>query len=298
MRASPRRGFTLVELLVVIAIIGVLTALILPAVQKIRAAAARTECSNHLRQIGLAAHHYHDQARQLPSGTYFQRGKSPYRLSSWMTHLLPFIEQEALWQRTLQAYRLDRNFLHNPPHVGLATLVPLFACPSDDRAWQIQYAPRDNVNVALTSYLGVIGKDLTTNDGVLYRDSKIRFSDITDGTSNTLLAGERPPSADFQFGWWYAGAGQRFTGSADMVLGVEEQNKFPIVKGGCPPGSYKFAPGTIGNQCDMFHFWSLHSGGAHFLFADGSVHFLAYSAAPIMPALASRAGGEAVPVPE
>jgi prepilin-type processing-associated H-X9-DG protein len=125
------------------------------------------------------------------------------------------------------------------------------------------------------------------------------MADISDGTSQTLFAGERPPSADFQFGWWYAGAGQLFTGSADMVLGVHERNVLPLSIGyayGCPPGPYSFGPGRMSNQCDMFHFWSPHNGGgANFLFADGSVHFLSYSAAPILPALATRSGGEVIP---
>ena len=97
--------------------------------------------------------------------------------------------------------------------------------------------------------------------------------------------------------WWYAGAGQRFSGSADMLLGVLEQNVMPVTSGSCAPGYYPFAPGNLRNQCDMFHFWSLHENGAHFLFADGSVRFLSYSAAPIMPALASRDGGEVVDIP-
>jgi len=98
-----------------------------------------------------------------------------------------------------------------------------------------------------------------------------------------------PASADFQFGWWYVGAGQQFTGSADMFLGVTERNVLPPSIVQCPPGPYQYGPGRLDNQCDMFHFWSLHSGGANFVFADAHVQFIAYSAAKVMPALATRA---------
>jgi prepilin-type processing-associated H-X9-DG protein len=172
------------------------------------------------------------------------------------------------------------------------TVVPLFLCPADGRAAQAQFAQHEKITVAVTSYLGVEGKDLDTLGGVLYRDSRVRIADISDGTSQSLFAGERPPSTDFEFGWWYAGEGQRLSGSAEMVLGVEEQNVLPVTKGSCAPGVYTYEAGSTKNQCDMFHFWSLHLSGANFLFCDGSEHFLAYSAAPIMPALASRAGGE------
>jgi prepilin-type N-terminal cleavage/methylation domain-containing protein/prepilin-type processing-associated H-X9-DG protein len=296
MRPSCRRGFTLIELLVVIAIIAVLIALLLPAVHRVRDAADKAHCQNNLKQIGLAAHQYHDSRKVFPEGMRWRNGKDPWRMMSWLTQLLPYVEQNNLWAATQQAYRQNPDPLKNPPHVGLATVIPTYVCPSDGRAAQVQTAPRDNLQVALTCYLGVSGVTSPTQDGMLYRDSRVRIADVTDGTSNTLLAGERPPSTDFQFGWWYAGAGQRFTGSADMLLGVREENMQLVTAGSCPPGTYSFAPGSFSNQCDMFHFWSPHSGGATFLFADGSVRFLTYSSAPLLPALATRAGGEAVPV--
>ena len=101
------------------------------------------------------------------------------------------------------------------------------------------------------------------------------------------------PSADLAFGWWYAGEGQARTGSGDSVLGVQEANAYPRYRQ-CPSGPYQYGPGSVTNDCDTFHFWSLHIGGAHFLFCDGSVHFLRYSAAPILPALATRADGDIV----
>lgn len=81
-------------------------------------------------------------------------------------------------------------------------------------------------------------------------------------------------------------------GSGDIILGVFEQNTQPVTAGSCAPGSYPFGPGSLSNQCDMFHFWTLHAGGAHFLFGDGGVRFVNYDAAALLPALASRAGGE------
>lgn len=292
---DDRHAFTLLELLVVFAIIGVLLGLLLPAVQKARDAAARIKCANNLHQIGLAAQQYHDTMGSFPCGMRSPSSRDlPGPYASWLTMLLPYVEQGSLWNATVAAYRQSRLPFINPPHVGLAAVMPVFACPADPRADQVQLAKREKIYVALTCYLGVEGQNLYTRDGVLFKESSIRIADISDGTSNTLLAGERPASADFQFGWWYAGVGQRFTGSAEMVLGVREPNLRPVTKGSCPPGTYSYAPGSLSNQCDMFHFWSPHVGGANFLFADGSAHFLPYAAASVLPALASRAGGESV----
>jgi prepilin-type processing-associated H-X9-DG protein len=170
--------------------------------------------------------------------------------------------------------------------------LKIFACPADARSSR----PSERSNIGFTFYLGVEGTDYLAQDGVLYLDSRTKASRITDGLSNTLLVGERPPSADEVFGWWYAGTGQADSGSCDMVLGVRELNVWDGTRR-CWRGPYFFSPGKVENPCDMFHFWSLHPGGANFLFADGSVRFLAYSADAIFPALATRAGGEAVEMP-
>jgi hypothetical protein len=221
-------------------------------------------CANNLRQIGLAAHDYNDTLGSMPAGMRYRNARDPNLLMSWLTQLLPFLEQENLWRTTQAAYKQTPWPFNNPPHVGLSTVISLFVCPSDSQARDVNEAQREHILVAFTSYLGVEGKDLTTLDGVLYRDSRVRLTDIKDGTSQTLLAGERPPSPDFQFGWWYAGTGQNFSGSGDMILGVQEKNVLPDAINVCPHGIYTYGPGTIQNQCDMFHFWSLHLG-LHFL---------------------------------
>jgi prepilin-type N-terminal cleavage/methylation domain-containing protein/prepilin-type processing-associated H-X9-DG protein len=287
------RAFTLLELLVVLAILGVLIGLLLPAVQKVRDAANRTRCTNNLKQIGLALHQYHDANNGLPPGQRSLTNPDRLPYSGWTLSILPYVEQGALHQAALAAYAASSNPFRPTPHPGLSAPVWLFACPSDPRTPGPLTSQRSNELVAFTCYLGVSGQDYSTRDGVLFQDSRVRIADITDGTSNTLLLGERPPSADLQFGWWYAGVGQKGTGSADLVLGVLEQNLQPVSStSSCGPGAYSFSPGGLDDPCAMFHFWSPHLGGAHFALADGSVRFLRYSAAPLLPALASRAGGE------
>jgi prepilin-type processing-associated H-X9-DG protein len=172
-------------------------------------------------------------------------------------------------------------------------VVRLYVCPSDSRTLTTQIS--HGYRVAFTCYLGCMGLNLHSRDGVLYDDSRVRLADVLDGSSQTIAAGERPPSADFWYGWWYAGHGQDTTGSADMVLGVRERRAVFIR--GCPRGPYSFQPGRVSSPCDQFHFWSLHYGGGNFLFTDGSVRFLSYAADSVLPALSTRAGGEVVELP-
>lgn len=113
-----------------------------------------------------------------------------------------------------------------------------------------------------------------------------------------MIVGERPPSSDFWYGWWYAGYGQAATGSVDMLLGARERNAAEADTQACPSGPYQFQAGQLDNFCDLFHFWSLHGAGANFLAADGSVHYLGYFGANVLPALATRMGGEAVAAPD
>jgi prepilin-type N-terminal cleavage/methylation domain-containing protein/prepilin-type processing-associated H-X9-DG protein len=294
--AQYRRGYTLIELIVVVAIVGTLIALLLPAVQKARGAALRMGCSNNLRQIGLALHQYEATLNVLPPGMSLKQGRARYPGLGWASYLLPFLDNDALWRETESAFARDRVFTDNPPHVGLATLIKLYACPSDGRVFSTQ-ATLHGFEVALSSYLGVEGVSFQNPNGVLYKDSRVRLTDISDGTSSTLMVGERPPSDDFEYGWWYGGAGQAGTGSLDVILGVREVNSYSGPSARCERGPFHFVQGSLKNPCDVYHFWSFHPGGANFLIADGSVHFLSYAADSLLPALGTRAGGEAVQLP-
>jgi prepilin-type N-terminal cleavage/methylation domain-containing protein/prepilin-type processing-associated H-X9-DG protein len=325
-RSASRPGFSLIELLVVVAIIAVLIGLLLPAVQKVRDAANRTQCQNHLRQIGLALHGYHDTYKMFPPAldSTVQR----YWYWSWLARVLHFVEGNNLWI-TADAYAAkgdhtpftypspnhywnpwgDWSILSGPvtpDNPAFGSLEPLYNCPADGRTLVAQRVPTGNgtsywERVALSAYLGVSGTRGDYNsasrqnwNGILYVGSRVRMADITDGTSNTLLVGERMPSRDLEYGWWFAGAGFDNSGTGDVVLGARDVGYASDM--GCTPTAawVGLRPGRPDVTCDQVHFWSMHSGGANFLFADGSTHFLSYAADSILPALATRNGGEAV----
>jgi prepilin-type processing-associated H-X9-DG protein len=170
--------------------------------------------------------------------------------------------------------------------------MPVFVCPLDNR---LTGTTQEGVEAAFTHYLGVSGVVQYPADGIFPLNGVIRIPDIRDGTSQTIAAGERPPGPDGRWGWWYAGVGQDNTGSADMILSAETSRttyRTPT----CVPGPYRYGPGTLDNICDIFHFWSLHPGGAHFLFADGGVRFVRYEIGDGLKALASKSSGDG-PVP-
>jgi prepilin-type processing-associated H-X9-DG protein len=176
--------------------------------------------------------------------------------------------------------------------------------------------------LAGTNYLGVTGTNAETRDGLFTANQRRRMQDVQDGTSQTLLVGERGFRAgalevidtsedidNLRFGNWFSAVGQR-NGSVGVVLGTRELNfntgnRLLTWERDCPPGPYRFGPpgktrditGSIREECDLFQFWSYHPGGANFLYTDGSVHFLAYGADAVLPALATRDGGEVVTLP-
>ncbi len=306
---SRRSGFTLIELLVVIAIIAILIGLLLPAVQKVRAAAARAQCQNNMKQMALAGHSFHDTYKKLPKGLVpygpptfsgFFNTPGGHQGWSWMAQILPYVEQQTLYRL---ADNYDKTVSDYPwnPNPALALPVPIYACPSDDRS--LIATDVFGLKVAFTSYLGNAGSGNNANDGVLFWNSTIRLTDIRDGTSNTVFAGERPPSQDLNFGWWFAGAGYYSPanpypgqqGVGDVVLGAHEtnytQDSGDIGKS-CSAAYANFQPGKLTEPCDQTHFWSLHDGGANFCFSDGSVRFLSYVNNNVLTAICTRNAGD------
>ncbi len=288
MRARSRSGpaFTLVEMIVALAIVLVLLSLLLPAIAKVRESANRLRCQSNLHNIGLALHHYHIDHGGLPPALRVD-AKEPHPFLSWQGRILPYLEQDNLWTAAQKAFAQDRRFW-SPPHVPIrTTTILVYLCPSNISQKVGNFGA---VPAAYTHYLGVSGS-WPPDNGTLYLNSDVRFPDIQDGASNTIVVGERPPSSNERFGWWYAGIGQIFDGSLDSHLSVRQFNQ-SFYAPTCPKGPYSFQPGDGDDLCSMFHFWSYHRQGAHFLFADGHLQFLTYQVDPLLPALATRCGGE------
>jgi prepilin-type N-terminal cleavage/methylation domain-containing protein/prepilin-type processing-associated H-X9-DG protein len=311
-----RPAFTLVELLVVIAIIAVLIGLLLPAVQKVRAAAARTECQNNLKQIGLALHTYHDAKGTFPPA-HSLLPQTPIQFStlregppdnwlyiSWMARILPHLGQDALHGHIRPGEPAWWHPATPIPGIGYLNAVPLkgYRCPSDPTPRTILYPgiplPTSVQEVALTSYLGVNGTDQFRFDGILYVNSRVNISGITDGTSQTLLVGERPPPYGGYAGWWFAGSGMEpWYGAGDVVLGSNERIAVNFLSTPTSEQSH-YRAGELGDPNDLddqhaWHFWSFHPGGSNFLLADGSVRLIRYSVGgDVLRKLATRNGGD------
>ena len=289
----PRIGFSLVEVLVVLGILALLMSLILPAVQRTRDAASRADCQNRLRQIGIALHNYHDTNGRLPPRKYTSNlDRDPDNLLSWLALILPQMDQLALWAVSDAACRVNRLPYQNPPHVGYATVMKPYVCPSDARLLSTMTTPKSGT-AAFGSYVGVSGS--YDKRGALGAEPGCRLADITDGTSSTLLAGERPPPASLQVGRWYqstyvlehAGLPEgtmKATGEAKFVFDYE-----------CASFPASYGPGRLDNPCDRMHFWSFHTGGSNFVLCDGSVRYLPYTIShQTLGALATRSNGESV----
>lgn len=290
---QSRQGFSLIELVVVIGIIGILISIMLPAVQRVREAASRTSCLNNLKQIALAGHNYHGAQGHLPHGgeAVKQNGKI---IAAWQwTHrVLPYLEQEQLYKEIQSAMSVTENLYLNPPHRHVTTVVPVFTCRSDGRLSD-PITDDEGYTAAYASYFGCEGTAVPfgPSNGAM----GARLNTFLDGTSQTIWIGERPaPGKRFSGSWYAFGWLPEWTYDtySRHLTGVVD---YPMYSDPCQK-PFRFGPGRIENRCDSHHFWSFHTEGANFAFADGSVRFLSYSASPIIPALATRFGREVVPI--
>ena len=278
-RASPRRGFTLIELLVVIAIIAVLIALLLPAVQQAREAARRTQCRSNLKQIGLALHNYHEVYKTLPpQSVYSGQDTAPIHSATnqagygWATFILPQLDQSSLFNQ-LNVNGLELHLLLQQPGLRplTQTVLPVYRCPSDtapDTNTQRTFsnALYGSTPVGTSNYVSNSGTRWINDQnwingqidswGTFLPSGKVRLDDIIDGTSNTILVGER--SWDYLAAVWVGTRNYQGTGDAGM-----RQISATVVSKINEPSAN--ATGGFGSR---------HTGGAHFVLADGSVRFI------------------------
>lgn len=322
---SRRRAFTLIELLVVIAVIAVLMGLLLPAVQKVREAAARIKCKNNLKQIGLALHQFHDTEGSFPPG-YFNtangylsrmpnRNEGDYRRDlidrggppgpiptvvwdttpgwGWAAYILPYIEQEPLYRQINFSAPIDL-----PSHAAArATIVRIYDCPSDvntgvftvisEWATPIGDAATNSYTACFGDWVAV---DHTPGTGIFYRNSRTRILDITDGTSSTLAIGERGALlAQAPWAGAVPGGTCRTTVDAPVYQSVAMSASSMVMArmSGRRPLNDPYS--------EPYDFFSPHRTVTNFLFADGSVHSLS-NGVPLgtLRALATRAGDEVV----
>jgi prepilin-type N-terminal cleavage/methylation domain-containing protein/prepilin-type processing-associated H-X9-DG protein len=321
---QSRRAFTLIELLVVIAIIAVLIGLLLPAVQKVRSAAARLQCKNNLKQIGLAMHNYHGGFEKFPPG-YLASNPGPGYSDDhgpgwgWAAFLLPYLEQENLYRQIDQT----REITDPANAAARLTSLAVFLCPSDTGPRTFTVNKRGDsepystplldangqpVQLAHANYVGVFGNPEVTPDpgflntsdpnrgpqaqGMLYRNSRVRIGDVSDGTSNTIFVGER--SSNLAFAAW-----------AGAPTGGQVPARLPDSFGYGPEGAPLYCLGHTGDKKDIpphtpnspvahvDDFWSFHPQGVNFLMVDGAVVSINNSINPMVwRALGTRAGGE------
>lgn len=302
MSTTKAKGFTLVELLVVIAIIGVLIALLLPAVQQAREAARRIQCTNHLKQLGLAMHNYHDTFQSFPYGQFNGQqeedtSQNPNR-STWFVALLPFVEQSAMYDTV-------------KPNMGLSsantwdanvrrTVVEGFVCPSDPWGGKVGNDGFQGNYVANATH-EVMGrwnsKQASMMSGLFFAGSHINLKDITDGTSNTLMFGEirQSPQANCTIGnYWNGWAMESMfctvygvnTPAPDFVpSGANAENPWRDTQ------EIPLSPGAM----TAYPLRSAHPGGAMVTRADGSASFLPETINTVnLQNLSNRADGNVI----
>jgi prepilin-type N-terminal cleavage/methylation domain-containing protein/prepilin-type processing-associated H-X9-DG protein len=308
--AQPIHAFTLIELLVVIAIIAILIALLLPAVQKAREAARRASCQNNLKQIGVALHNYADVHSVFPPGYVsavdYSLDDENNDLGSgwgWAAMLLPQLEQRDVYN----AINLSLNIEHAANITARTRQLEVFLCPSSTPnlgLWPVTDDTGSNVisEVATSNYVAVfgtgeVGDSLDTADGMFFRNSKIGPRDVVDGLSQTLAVGERSSNLSpvtwtgrVSGGWSFATP--RANGGT-VLSNPPPEPAFVMIMG--PAGLEDGNRTPNDPEAHIEDFWSWHSGGVHFLMADGAVRFVSDHVDTVLyRALTTRHGHEPI----